>query len=169
MDALRDLRAAATCVPEQMLSSLRTIEELVDILLRDEALGRMQTSEHASSSGVVAPKDCAQMIKVPTAFLTTLAHDFANFNKLLGGLVILEETEFDLYNMVRLSFHSFRTRVAVSQLMLHVCIFWRSPLVGIVYRSSISAITGRGAVRAYRQHSDALYWRGCTAASVWRP
>lgn len=96
VDALRDLRAAATCVPEQMLSSLRTIEELVEILLRDELVGRIQPAEH----GAMVPKDCCQMIKVPTAFLTTLAHDFANFNKLLGGMVILEEAEFDLYRLV---------------------------------------------------------------------
>ena len=80
-----------------MLSSLRTIEELVDILLRDEIVGRLRTDEHG---GAMAPKDCAQMIKVPTAFLTSLAHDFANFNKLLSGMVILEEAEFDLYNVV---------------------------------------------------------------------
>ncbi|MFN3397930.1 MAG: hypothetical protein ACK4ZS_05270, partial [Sulfurimicrobium sp.] len=92
----RDLRAAATCVPEQMLSSLRTIEELVEILLREDLVGRIPSGEH----GAMVPKDCCQMIKVPTAFLTTLAHDFANFNKLLSGMVILEEAEFDLYHVV---------------------------------------------------------------------
>lgn len=127
-EVLRDLRAAATCIPEQMLSSLRTIEELVDLLLRNEGLARFPGDEH--NTGAMLPKDCAQMIKVPTAYLTTLAHDFANFNKLLSGMVILEEAEFDLYNLVRILLLSCpRINCPAIRSTRHVCIWFHHLLV----------------------------------------
>ncbi len=73
-------------MPEQILTSVRTIEELAEILLRSELQPVQQ--------------QYCQMVKVPAAFLSNLAQDFVSYHKLLGNMVLVEEVSLRYYYLV---------------------------------------------------------------------
>jgi light-regulated signal transduction histidine kinase (bacteriophytochrome) len=86
-EALRDLQKAAGVLPDQILSSVRTIHDITELLLRVPSLD-------------ASLREYIQMVKLPSAFLSNLAQDLLTYCKLVGQQVSLEQVEFDLYRTI---------------------------------------------------------------------